>query len=196
MTDSRDSLSEVPAHGPEGLGDAHLPHTVISRPIDGLIEGFGQLSGWLWPVLMMVIIINVVSRYVFSEGLIQLEELQWHIYSFGFLIALSWAVLGDSHVRVDLLRERFSLRTQAVIELLGMTLLLMPFAAVLMYYAWPWVVEAWEVGESSRSAGGLSDRWIVKSSLLLGMGLLLLATLSRLTRLVAFLMNGEVRHAD
>ncbi|WP_148862898.1 TRAP transporter small permease subunit [Marinobacter fonticola] len=189
-----DRLELEPA--PPGLTGDYLPHTPISRVFDGLILGIGRLSAWLWPILMMIIIVNVVSRYAFAQGFIELEELQWHIYSAGFLFALSYALLQDSHVRVDLIRERISYRAQAWIELIGLTLILGPFIALLLYFAVPYVIDSWSMNESSSAPGGLSERWIVKSALPLGLGLLIVAAFSRLTRLLAFLFGAEVKHGN
>ncbi|MGP4844081.1 TRAP transporter small permease subunit [Marinobacter sp. 1Y8] len=181
---------------PQGLSGESLPHTAISRALDGLIKRIGAASAWLWPILMLVIITNVVSRYAFSEGFIELEELQWHIYSAGFLIALSYALLLDSHVRVDLVRERISYRKQAIIELLGILLLLGPFIGMLLYFAVPYVIDSWTMNEVSSAPGGLSSRWIVKSALPLGLTLVLVAAFSRLTRLLSFLLSPEVKHGN
>ena len=46
--------------------------------------------------MLLVIVVNVTLRYVFGQGLIQLEELQWHLYSVGFLLGLSYAYQGSS----------------------------------------------------------------------------------------------------
>ena len=59
---------------------------------------------------MGIIVANVLLRYAFSVGHIELEEIQWHIYSFGFLLGLSYAYQADSHIRVDVLHERWSPR--------------------------------------------------------------------------------------
>lgn len=192
MTVSIDAAGHDLEPAPQGLSSDALPHTPISRVLDGLIQRIGAMAAWLWPILMMVIITNVVSRYVFAQGFIELEELQWHIYSAGFLIALSYALLWDNHVRVDLFRERFSFRTQAWIELFGILLLLAPFIGMLLYYAVPYVIDSWTMNESSSAPGGLSQRWIVKSALPIGLSLLILAAFSRLTRLFAFLFGQEV----
>ncbi|WP_165855074.1 TRAP transporter small permease subunit [Marinobacter sp. JSM 1782161] len=196
MTVSIDAAGPDLEPAPQGLTRDRLPHTPISRVLDGIIQWVGDLSSWLWPILMLVIIVNVVSRYVFAQGFIELEELQWHLYSAGFLIALSYALLRDNHVRVDLFRERLSFRTQAWVELLGIILLLGPFIGMLLYYAVPYVVDSWTMNEASSAPGGLSQRWIVKSALPIGLGLLIIAAFSRLTRLLAFLFGSEVRHGN
>ncbi len=85
-----------------------LPATRLSRALDALIEGIGKAVSWLWVVLIAIIVVNVVMRYAFGLGLIVFEELQWHIYAVGFMIGLSFGVVGDRHVRIDALADRFS----------------------------------------------------------------------------------------
>ena len=66
-----------------------LPHTRLTLAIDRLINLVGKVTSLIWIVLLAVIVINVLLRYAFSEGRIELEELQWHLYSIGFLLGLS-----------------------------------------------------------------------------------------------------------
>ena len=154
-----------------------------------MIEAIGTLAAWLWALLLVVIVINVVMRYAFSMGQVEFEELQWHIYSAGFLVAMSFAVQTDSHIRVDVVRARLSPRMQAWIELYGLILLLIPFIVVILVYAAPFVVNSFLDGEVSSSPGGLPFRWLIKAMLLVGFGLLLIASVSRLTRVWAYLFN-------
>ena len=136
---------------------------------------------------MGIIVVNVVLRYAFSVGHIELEEIQWHIYSFGFLLGLSYAYQADSHIRVDVLHERWSPRTQAWVELYGTLLFLLPFVAVILIFSFPFVSTSFELGEISQSPGGLPYRWLVKAALPAGFLLLLLAVVSRLSRVCAVL---------
>lgn len=136
---------------------------------------------------MGIIVANVVLRYAFSVGHIELEEIQWHIYSFGFLLGLSYAYQADSHIRVDVLHERWSSRTQAWIEFYGTLLLLIPFITVILIFGFPFVSTSFQLGEISQSPGGLPYRWLVKAALLAGFLLLLLAVVSRLSRVCAAL---------
>ena len=83
-----------------------LPHTPISAAIDRVIALVGRGLSYIWGVLLAIIVVNVVARYLFDEGRIELEELQWHLYSIGFLFGMSYAYQADAHIRVDLLHER------------------------------------------------------------------------------------------
>ena len=60
--------------------------------IESAINALGKVLGLIWLLLMLVILVNVISRYLFNQGFIQLEELQWHLYATGFLLGLSFAV--------------------------------------------------------------------------------------------------------
>ena len=97
-----------------------LPETRLSRAIDAWLDRLGRWTSWLWLALLGVIVLNVVLRYAFGEGRIEFEEIQWHLYSTGFLLGLSYAYQADAHIRVDVLHERLSPALKAWIELYGM----------------------------------------------------------------------------
>ncbi len=175
--------SEAPAAGPP----LQLPDTPLSRAVDPWLARIGRWTSWLWLLLVAVIVANVLLRYVFGEGRIEFEEIQWHIYSTGFLLGLGYALQADAHIRVDVLHERFSPTLKAWIELYGLVLLLLPFVAVVLIYSVPFVAASFELGEISASPGGLPYRWAIKAMLPLGFGLLLIAAVSRLSRVWSFL---------
>ena len=165
----------------------YLPHTLLSRRIDHLADWIGRTCSYIWLLLLGVIVANVVMRYAFSQGRIEMEELQWHLYSIGFLLGLGYACQADAHIRVDVLHEQFSHRTKAWIELYGIFLLLLPFIALVLIYSIPFVQSSYLVGEVSASPGGLPLRWLIKAALPLGFFLLLLTVLARLFRVWDFL---------
>lgn len=166
-----------------------LPHTAISRRIDPVLAAIGRGLSWLWLVLLLVIVGNVLLRYVFGEGRVELEEIQWHLYSLGFLLGFAYAYQSDAHIRVDVLSERLPPRWRVWLELYGIVLALLPFIALVLWYGVPFVVASWQVAEVSQAPGGLPWRWAIKAVLPLAFGLLLLAALSRLSRVWRFLFG-------
>ncbi len=168
-----------------------LPETAFSRLVDPWLIRIGRWTSWLWVVLLAIIVINVVLRYAFGEGRVEFEEIQWHLYATGFLLALGYALLSDSHIRVDVLHERFSPALQAWVEFYGILLFLLPFIALVLVYSVPFVVTSFELSEVSNAPGGLPYRWIIKAMLPLGFVLLALAALSRLSRVWRFLFPLE-----
>ena len=166
-----------------------LPTTAVSRTIDPWLQRLGNGLSWIWVGLISVIVLNVLLRYAFSEGRIELEEIQWHLYSTGFMFGLSYAFQADAHIRVDVLHERFSLELKAWIDLYGIVLFVLPFTALMLIYGIPFVMDSYETKEVSPSPGGLELRWLSKSVLVLGFSLLALAAFARLTRLWSFLFS-------
>jgi TRAP-type mannitol/chloroaromatic compound transport system permease small subunit len=166
-----------------------LPQTAFSRRVEPLLVRVGQWVSWVWLILLVIIVSNVVLRYAFGEGRIEFEEIQWHLYSVGFLIGLSYTYQADAHIRVDVLHERFAPRLRAWIELYGIVLFLLPFIALMLVFSVPFVMQSYRFGEVSQAPGGLPFRWLIKAALPLGFALLLLAVISRLTRVWAFLFG-------
>lgn len=183
-----DPVAEA-THPPEPRGDFVLPTTRVSRAIDAALARIAAAASWIWLALLCVIVTNVLLRYAFGAGRIEFEELQWHLYSVGFLLGLAAALQDDAHIRVDVLRERFSPTTRAWIELYGLLLLFAPFVALVIVFALPFVLASFAQGEVSPSPGGLPLRWAIKAALPLGFGLLALAGFARLTRVWSFLFG-------
>ena len=168
-----------------------LPQTRVSRTLDRLINRIGETVSWLWIVLLTVIIVNVVLRYAFDQGRVEFEEIQWHLYAIGFLLGLSYGYCNDSHIRVDLLRPRFGVRVCAWIELYGTIFLLIPFIALVVIYSFPFVASSYHLDEISQAPGGLPLRWLIKAMLPCGFLMLLLAVISRLTRVWTLLFGVD-----
>ncbi|MBO6564323.1 MAG: TRAP transporter small permease subunit [Pseudomonadales bacterium] len=167
-----------------------LPSTAISRRIDPVLTWIGQSISWIWLLLLITIVCNVVLRYVFGEGRIELEEIQWHLYSTGFLLGIGYTFQVDGHVRVDVVHERLGPRWQAWLELYGILLCVLPFVALILIYSVPFIQTSFTLGEVSMSPGGLPFRWAIKSMLFIGFFLLLLAAISRLSRVWAYLFRS------
>ncbi|MGC1489054.1 MAG: TRAP transporter small permease subunit, partial [Albidovulum sp.] len=133
--------------------------------------------------------------YVFSQGMIELEELQWYLYAAAWLVGLSYTFISDRHVRVDVLHDQLSLPARMWLEALGLTLLFLPFVCFVIYFAFPFVELSWHTNETSTSANGLGARWLIKGCLLFSFGLLFLVGLARLTRVIATLRYGPAAPA-
>ncbi|PHR70665.1 MAG: C4-dicarboxylate ABC transporter [Arcobacter sp.] len=162
----------------------------ICTIIDSIIFKIGTAISWLSVFLIAIIVLQVFLRYAFNINLIQLEELQWHLYAGIVMFGLSYAMVNHSHVRVDILRIRFSTRLQRQIEVVGILFLMVPFMFIVIDYGLDMTMEALRINERSTSPEGLPYRWIVKSVLPLSFILLLMASISRLIRHISFLFKG------
>ncbi|MGX1308614.1 TRAP-type mannitol/chloroaromatic compound transport system permease small subunit [Amorphus suaedae] len=189
MSDEHDRILQAVAAAEHGSVAIPLPETRLSRVLDAAVNFIGRTISWLWVILIAIILVNVILRYVFNEGLIIFEELQWHVYAIGFMIGLSFAVVADRHVRVDVLAERRSVRWRAWVELFGLLLFLLPFSILMAIEAVPFVMRAWDMSEVSVAPGGLSHRWALKSVIVIAFALIAVAAFSRLSRVTSYLFR-------
>ncbi|HKK55127.1 TRAP transporter small permease subunit [Marinobacter sp.] len=166
-----------------------FPTTWPSQVMDAVIAAIGKTASWLWIVVTGVIIYAVVGRYAFGAGSVMLEEVQWHLAGAGWLLGLGYTLVTDDHVRVDVIHERLSLKGQGWVELFGLVVLLLPFLVLAVWEMVPYAYSSWQQGETSAAPAGLSHRWVLKGVLALSFVLLIVAALSRLLKVTAFLFG-------
>jgi TRAP-type mannitol/chloroaromatic compound transport system permease small subunit len=146
--------------------------------VAGLVRAVGLVAACvLLPAQIVLSAGAVVARRFFHFQLTPVQELEWHLFFALVFLTFGSAYLADRHVRIDILRDRMSGRTRAIIEIGGFFLALLPFSLIVLYLG---TIPAWDafiIGERSRAALGLSNRWIVKSMIPVGALLLLLAGL-------------------
>lgn len=162
----------------------------FSDAADKIIRRVGLVTMWANVVVIAAIILQVVLRYGFGHGMVLLEELQWHFYAIAFMFGLSYAVMTDSHVGMDLVYGRLATRTQCYLDIFGLLFLLLPFAALICYQSLPFWYESFRLGEGSAAPLGLPFRWMIKAVIPLSFALLVLAAISRLLRTIAALRRS------
>lgn len=150
--------------------------------LEKLIQGIGHTVCWVNVLLVLIIVLQVLLRYVFGRGLVMLEELEWHLYAAGFLFGLSYAVTIDSNIRMDLIHRHFSERNREWLEAIGILILLMPFVIVILLHSFEFAKHSWVLNERSEAPLGLPCRWIIKSVIPISFGLLAVAGVTRLIR--------------
>lgn len=153
--------------------------------------GLGKAASWLYLLLMAVVVLNVFLRYVLDIGLIEFEEIQWHLYAAAFLLGFAWTYVDDEHVRADLFRERLSPRGKAWIECLGCLFLLFPFTAAVAIHSFDFTWRSWVIGERSDVPSGLPARYVIKSVLSAALVCLSLQALATALRNLLFLAGAR-----
>lgn len=91
----------------------------IATGIDALNEWVGRLVSWVVVFLVAVVFIDVLMRYAVNTSFVFIQELEWHLFGFIFLMGAGYTLLYDQHVRVDVLYQRLSDKGQAWVNVLG-----------------------------------------------------------------------------
>jgi len=120
-----------------------------------LCRAIGHLVAWLTVVMVAVTLVVVVLRYLFDLGWIWLQESVTWMHAAVFMLAAAYTLAEDEHVRVDILYRGMTLQRQAIVDLVGCVLLLIPFCIYLVWASWDYAAVSWSIREGSREAGGL-----------------------------------------
>ena len=151
---------------------------ILKRIVDYILKYTAYIGRFFLIALMLTIIIDVVGRRFMNTSSVALQELEWHFHGALFLLCLGFTYMEDAHVRVDLFREKFTDKTNRLIEIFGCLFFLIPYCTVVIYFGIEFTLKSYLANEVSFAAEGLSHRWIIKSFLPLGFLLLGLSAVS------------------
>ena len=166
-----------------------FPQTWLSDLIEKALELLSYVLNSIWIVLIVIIVANVIMRYALNVNYIWIEEVQWHMYAVGFMFGIGYALMHDSHVRVDVLAANFRPKTRAWVEVVAIVGIILPMCWIIISYGIPFAEASFNRGERSSAPGGLANRWMIKSVIVLAFAYIALAAFARLLRVTAFLFN-------
>ncbi|MFH2092984.1 MAG: TRAP transporter small permease subunit [Pseudomonadota bacterium] len=130
---------------------------------DRVSKFLGQFTAGMMILMLINVFYDVIMRYLFQSGSIAMQEMEWHLFSILLLIGVSYALFEDGHVRVDLIYDRLTIQKQAVINIVGSIVFLIPFSLLIGFGSIDFVLEAFHTHEISGDPGGLTHRWIIKA---------------------------------
>jgi len=160
----------------------------IAAQISG---AFGWLAGWLCVVMIVIVFIDVIARYLFDSGSIAMQELEWHLFAAVFLLGAAYTMRENANVRVDVLYERMSTRSKAIVDIFGTVFFVIPMCTLILYSAIDFVAYSYQVQEVSNDPGGLPYRFAFKALLPIGYGLVLIQSLAVISRNIRILLNHQ-----
>lgn len=155
-----------------------------------LATGAAAVAAALTGLLALLTLALVVARYCFAWNDTGLEELKWHLFGTAVMLGGAWCLAHDGHVRMDLVYGRLPRRARAVIDALAMLLIVLPFCGLVAWYGAEQTLDSFERGELSRNAGGLTNRWFIRSTIPIGFTLLGLQGLAQLLRALVVAVGG------
>ena len=147
----------------------------LARAIDRLNEAIGVSVAWLALFTVLVEFTVVLMRYVFGVGSVKMQESIVYMHAIVFMVAAGYTLLHDGHVRCDIFYAAATPRSQALIDLIGVMVFLLPTCALIGWVAWPYVAAAWAVREGSPEGSlGIPGVYLLKSVILVFAGLVAL----------------------
>ena len=167
----------------------------IARAIDAFSEWTGRLTYGLVLLMILVGVWNVVGRYLgklIGQNLTSnaLIEIQWYLFGLVFSLGAAYALKYNEHVRVDIFYKDWSIRRQALCNLIGTIVFLIPFCGLIIYFSIKYVDYSWAIKEISPDPGGL-PRYPIKSFIIVSPVLLIIQGISEILKNLVILVSSD-----
>lgn len=163
----------------------------VERFFNSCIDVVGKIVSWLLILMVFNVLLDVVMRYSFHNSSVGMQEMEWHLFSVVILFGLGYALKEEAHVRVDFLYDNFSPKTKAIINIVGTLLFLFPFALLIIFGSYEFVMDAYTTHEISEDPGGLTHRWIIKAMIPAGFIFLLFSGIAYLLKNIIILKEAK-----
>ena len=105
----------------------------LVRATDRISHFCGALAAVLVIVLVVLMLYDVVLRYVFNAPTTWGNDLNTFLMGGSFVLSIAYALSTDAHVRVDLLYNERTRPRLAYVDLIGMTLIVLPAVAIISW---------------------------------------------------------------
>ncbi len=161
------------------------------RIVDRVNGAIGVTVSWLMLPVVLIAFTVVVLRYAFGIGFPWLQESYIWLHGTAFMAAAAWVLREGGHVRVDLFYRRWSTKTRAWADLIGVFVFLVPMLTVILYVSWPLLARSWRIAEKSATSDGLTHLYLLKSMVAVFCVLLILQGLAMAARCVLTLAGRD-----
>lgn len=178
--------------GNQGTPASEMPRAVrVAARLRRFVDFVGSCGAWLIVPVVVITCIDVIGRKIGYEdeetGRIYrlqgwladnlgsffqstvLQELEWHFHAGLFALVLGYGVVYNTHVRIDLIRDSLDFRKKAWLEFVGLTFFMIPYCAIVIFFAFEYAYASYMINETSASTVGLTHRWIIKSVFIAGL---------------------------
>lgn len=151
----------------------------LAHRIDTATETLSQIYRWLIVALVITVITGITARTAVGVTLEWTEELPWQMYGILIMYGISLGLLRGSHIRTDLYWRRWSVRTQATVDLVSYITLFFPSIGTITWLAWQAGIYSHGIKEGSGLTMLNLSVWPFKLCIAMGLTLLVLQGISR-----------------
>ena len=160
------------------------------RVIDTISEWSGRIFGWTMVMIMGLSCYEVVTRRFLGKPTIWTHEILSYLFCGSVMLLIGYTLLYKGHANVDLLYERLSPRTQAIMDIVTYIFFMGLFTVVFFGNGIRFAATSWSMMERTPSAFNFYV-FPAKTLIPLGAFLLLMQWLSDLIKRIVFVAKGE-----
>lgn len=162
----------------------------FSSVVDAFIDRQGRVCALLILPLCVVVIYEVIMRYIFNAPTIWGFEMTTFLYGLHYMLGLAYTELHNGHVKVDILTARIKKRTATIFAIVTSLVIFVPIMSLLTFWTWAFAIKSTQMLEKNATSWA-PPIWPIKLLMALSFTFLLLQGLSKLFRDMESLKNGS-----
>ena len=169
----------------------------VINTIDRFTDNTGTLIAWLNVPLVLVVVYEVLSRYLFNSPTQWSFDLTYMLYGTIFMLGAAYALHKGAHIRTDFFYEKWSIRTRGMIDSIAYIVFFFPSLAVLLVVSGAEGWYAFEINETSEQTPWRPLLWPFKMVVPLTCLLLMIQGISETMKSVFAARTGiELEHKE
>ncbi len=154
---------------------------------DGIIEWSGKIVSWLVVVMTGVLGYEVLMRYYFNTPTEWAYDVASMLGGTFWILGAGYTLMKHKHVRIDIIYNKFSKRKQALLDVIFTSVFFFPVWIGILYRMIPYVSMSWQTKERSLESFWRPPIYPLKTVMLIGVCLLLLAGTAEFIRTILVL---------
>jgi TRAP-type mannitol/chloroaromatic compound transport system permease small subunit len=162
----------------------------ISSAIDTFNRKQGEWTSLLIIPLSLIVINEVMMRYVFDAPTIWGFEATTFLYGIHFMLGLAYTDVVDGHVKVDIFTSRAKPRTQAILTIITNLFFFLPVFSLTTIWAWKYAITSTQQLEHNSTSWAPSI-WPIKLIMAVGFSFLLIQGISTVIKAINELSSAK-----
>ena len=162
----------------------------ISSMIDTFNRKQGEWSALLIIPLTLIVLNEVMMRYVFDAPTIWGFEATTFLYGIHFMLGLAYTDVTDGHVKVDIFTARTKPRTQVILTLLTNLVIFLPVFSCMTVWAWKYAITS-TLQHEVNSTSWAPPIWPIKIIMAVGFSFLLIQGISTVLKAINELTSAK-----
>ena len=124
----------------------------ILEIIDDISIWSGKIVRWLAMLLSLVVLYEIIARYVFNAPTIWAFDIAMMISSTMFLMGAAFMQYQKGHIRVDVIFDMLPQRGRTILDIIYYLLFFFPFTGVMVWWGTKIAYSAWIAEEISNTS--------------------------------------------
>ncbi len=154
----------------------------VLHAIDLISDWTAKAVSWLAVALVLVLVFDVVERYVFGGATVWAYETGTMLGATIYVMGWAFVHRMREHIRVDVIYVHLPPRAQLIIDVIGTLLFLLPLLYVLIDTSIYYMMRAWRIDEKLAETFWYPPAGPFRTVVVVGLFLLAFQTVANLIR--------------